>query len=474
MMLISPRPKVMRHWHGYCPWLSIMVVAALTGLAGCTVHPAGEGKLRRQAQVAGKAFAKPFAQRHPPPLPFNATPRQLVHYALRNSPQVQQSYWQWRVAIENIPQAGTQTTTLMLNAGTLLSRGAASLSNTTVGAGNMGSADIQWPSKISADARIALLRAVAAEWNYQARRFALRRNVLDAWYDYARTAVILQLAKRQQSLLQSAIALNHAGIKTGTVRPQQWLSGQNRLDLLRSRIVALTHQLPRQLAALNALLGRPADMPLKPPQAIAELSVPAVSNNQLLATAVNRNPKLQGLRKLAAAGRISIRRAAMQYIPNFDIGLSTSLDGTVQNFTGALIVPALRYQAINASIRQARDQLHATRAAWRGQYNILAARLLIDLIAMRNDHRQLILFRCHILPRRRMMAALTRAAYQQGRASIGQQLRLDQTMLQIQQTMVALQTDLDQRIADIDAIIAEPMERPPVKTVHGELRVPGR
>ena len=464
MILLSPRSAAPHPWYRPCPWL--LMLAALASLTGCTVHPSGEGQLRRQAQVAGKPFAKPYAQRHPAPLPFNATPRQLVRYAWRNNPRVQQSYWHWRVAIEDIPQAGTQTTTLMLNAGTLLSRGRASLANTTAGVANMGSADVKWPSKLSADAKAALLRAVAAGWNYQARRFALRRSVLDAWYNYARTAVILRLVRRRQSLLQSVIALNQAGIKTGSVKPRQWLSGQNRLDLLRSRIVTLTYQLPRQLAALNALLGRPADTPLKRPRTIALVRVPAVSDEQLLAMAVRRNPKLQALGKLAAAGRISIRRAKMQYIPNFDLGLSTSLDGAVQNFTGALVVPALRYQAIDASIRQAQDQLRATRAAWRGQYNSLAARLLIDLIAVRNDHRQLLLFRRRILPRWRMMAALTRAAYQQGGVSAGQQLGSDQIMLQVQQTMVDLQTDQDQRIADIDAIVVEPLERAAVTPVH--------
>ena len=470
MMFNLPSLQAMGQRCGFCPWLLIVTLVAGISLAGCTVHPAGEAQLRRQAQVAGRPFAKPYAQRHPSPLPFNATPGQLVHYALRNNPQVQQYYWQWRVAIENIPQAGTQTTTLMLNAGTLLSRGAASFANTTAGVANMGSADIQWPSKLSADAQAALLRAVAAQWNYQSTRFALRRNVLDAWYGYARTAVLLKLVRRRQALLQSVIALNQAGIKTGTVQPQQWLSGQNRLDLLRSRALELTQQLPRQLAALNALLGRPANTPLKPPQAIARVPVPAASNEQLLALAVRRNPKLQALAKLAAAGRISIRRAKMRYIPNFDLGLSTSLEGTVQNITGALVVPALRYQAIDASIRQARDQLRATHASWRGQYNSLASRLLIDLIALRNDQRQLRLFRGHILPRWRMLAALTRAAYQQGGALAARQLGPNQTMLQIQQTMVDLQTDQNQRIADLDAIVAAPIERGAPQPVHAAPR----
>lgn len=88
--------------------LAVLIVIAGVILSGCTVVPRGENRLRRAAAIAGKPFEKPYAQRHLPPLPLNATGNQLVQYAVLNSPYVEKAYWQWRTAIEQIPQAGTQ------------------------------------------------------------------------------------------------------------------------------------------------------------------------------------------------------------------------------------------------------------------------------------------------------------------------------------------------------------------------------
>ena len=281
--------------------------------------------------------------------------------------------------------------------------------------------------------------------------------MLAAWYRYAQASVVLRLTESQQALLKSISALDKAGISTGGRQSGQWLAARNAIDQMQAEIIALRNRLPRDLAALNAVLGRAADSPLAPPQAIATVVPPALSNHALLMLALRRNPDIRGLDRFVSADRISIQRAKMQYIPNFDLGVSSSLDGTAQSFTSALVVPVFRYQAINASIAQARDRLRGQQAALRGADINLTARLLIDLLALRNDRRQLALFSGRILPRLKLINALARRDYQQGAATVQDQLKSLQELLIIEQTIAQLQTDQNIRIADIDAIIAAPM-----------------
>ena len=436
---------------------AVLLLGSAVVLTGCTVTPKGENALRRAAAVAGKPFEKPYAQRHLPPLPLNARSRQLVRYALLNSPEVQKAYWQWRAAIEQIPQAGTQATTLMLNAGTTLQNGQASLVNTILGAGNMTSGDIRWPSKLTTQARAALESARAAGWQYRAAIFAVRRAVLAAWYRYARTAAVLRLNERRRQLLATIAALSRSGISTGGRPASQWLAGRNAVDEIDAQIVDLQHQLPRDLADVNAVLGRPAAAPMNPPPAVPALPLSRFGPKQLWLLAAHRNPQLRGLARDVSANRFDIRRAQQRYIPNFDLGLTSSLDGSAQNFSGAVIIPVLRYKAINAAIAQARDQLRATRAAWRGTHVSLAAQLLVDVIAMHNDHRQIGIFQNNILPRLKIMVSLARSDFQQGNGGIDRQIKAQDELLAIQQTIVDLQADLDTRIADLDAIIAAPL-----------------
>ena len=439
-----------------CRWCMVQLAAVIL-LSGCTVVPKGENQLRRAAAIAGKPFAKPYAQRHLPALPVNATGRELVQYAVLNNPEVEKAYWKWRAAIEQIPQAGTQLTTLMLNAGTTLQNGQASLANTILGAGNMTSADIRWPSKLSADAKAALQTARAAGWQYREQIFIVRKKVLAAWYHYAQDSVVLRLTESQQALLKSISALDKAGISTGGRQSGQWLAARDSIDRLRAEIIALRNGLPRDLAALNAVLGRDADSPLAPPQAIATVVPPSLSNHALLMLALRRNADIRGLDRFVSADRISIQRAKMQYIPNFDLGVSSSLDGTAQGFTSALAVPVFRYKAINASIAQARDRLRGQQAALRSANINLAARLLIDLLALRNDRQQLALFAGRIVPRLQLINALASRDFQQGAATVQDQLKSLQELLVVEQTIAQLQTDQNIRIADIDAIIAAPM-----------------
>ncbi len=437
------------------------VVLLFAGLAGCTMHPAGESHLRLAAARAGKPFAKPYLQRHLPQLPVKATPHQLVAYALVNSPVVEQAYWNWRSAIEQIPQAGTEPTTVMLNAGTLLTNGAASLANSTLGVSNMGSADIRWPSKMSVQAKRALHQAMAAGWKYMSARFALRRDVLTAWYRYVRTFQLLNLTRRQLVIIRSAVLLRQAAVSTGGPTAD-WLTDQNSMDTLRVRIAALKAKIPELLARLNAVLGRSATAALDPPFALPAVKAPSLNDAQLLRLAVRRNPELEELRQLQKSGKLSIQRAKMQYIPNFDLGLSTSLDGTVQNLTGALVMPLFQYQSINASIAQARNDLRAANAMLRGRKINLAAELTIDLMSLHDDQLRLRIFSRKILPRVNMIASLARSNYQQGAAGIQGQIRARQMALEIQATMLDLQADALERMADLDAIVALPLNRIPV------------
>src|SRR5580698_6344888 len=101
--------------------LAMSVLVA--GLAGCTVHPPGERQEGDAALQSGKPFEKRIEARQVPPLPQNPTADQLVEYALLTNAELEQHYWEWRSAIEQIPQDATQTTTLNVAAGTSITNG---------------------------------------------------------------------------------------------------------------------------------------------------------------------------------------------------------------------------------------------------------------------------------------------------------------------------------------------------------------
>jgi hypothetical protein len=90
-------------------------------LASGTILTPGEREERATAARMGEPF--PTGIRQIPTLPANPTSDQLVVYALLSNAELEQHYWEWRPAIEQIPQDATQTTTLNVAAGTSITDG---------------------------------------------------------------------------------------------------------------------------------------------------------------------------------------------------------------------------------------------------------------------------------------------------------------------------------------------------------------
>lgn len=420
--------------------------------------PRGAQALRRQAVLAGQPFRKPPQERHLPPLAAVPAPRELVHRALLNSPDVEAAYWRWRAAIEAIPQRGTEMTVPALGATVGLKNGAASNASTMLQLANMSSAPIEWPSKPLAEARAALQRAYAAGWSFRRAQFAVRRQTLDAWYKLVADSAMLGLLRRDEGLLGELDDFAQARIETGAAPPTAALTIENERTGLRARIAAVSAQLPADRAALNRIIGRSVRRPLRVPREFPRSPLPQGGMTRMLTLAVRRNPDLAALRRDIRAGRIDLERAKMNYIPDFSLSAATSLDGITQNLGGAIMLPFVRYQAINAAIRQNRDWLRQSEAELRSGRLSVAARVVADLVIVHSDARQINLYEGVVLPRLQRLADFARTDVEQNRAAIDEPVQIERTRVRIQETILELRLDEGERSADMDALIGARLE----------------
>ena len=433
----------------------ILVAYALTVmLAGCTFIPRGTAALRREAVQAGQPFAKMPRQRRFPRLRAVPSAGQLIRRALLNSPDVEAAYWQWRAAIEAIPQRGTEATVPAIGTTVGMKNGVASQASTMLQLANMSSAPIEWPSKPRAAARAALQRAYAAGWRYRRAQFAVRRQTLDAWYQLVADSTMLTLLRRDAALLRELDEFVQAQIRTGRSSPSAALSIANERTGLAARIAAAEAQRTADRAALNRILGRSVLRPLGVPAQLAPSVPPVGSLSRGLAEAVQGNPDLMALRGDIRAGRIDVELARMHYIPDFSLTAASSLDGMAQNLGGALMFPFVRYRAIQALIRQRRDELRQQRAQLRSHSLSLMARLVADLEISRSDCRQIGLYERVWLPRLRQLARFARAEVAQDRSSPAGLVRIARTRVQTQELLLALRLDQSERRADLEALTA--------------------
>ncbi|HEX4125210.1 MAG TPA: TolC family protein [Tepidisphaeraceae bacterium] len=436
-------------------YLGIFTVAgaALLFMSGCTVHPPGEQAERNAAIAAGRPFATPASQRNTPPLPDHPSADDLVRYALLTNAELEQRYWEWRAAIEQIPQDGTQPTNFALSAGTTISKGDISREGTTLTALNDPMADIVWPEKLSVAARRALQNAHAAGLRFQKAKFDLRSNVLDACYDYALADELIQLEQANSQLLETTVTVADARNRAGAAGQQDLLKAQNELDLSRNVAAKLQSQLPALRAALNALLNRDVRAPLPLPDPLPPLKPIRYSDDRLLALAADNNPELSALASELRGRADGIQLARLQYLPDFSLTGGTDLAGLAQTLTGMVTVPVFRYEAINAAIAQAEANLRSTEAMRRQTQNDLSAQIVLDLSTFRDADRQLVLFEQSILPRARQAVGLTRSSYEAGRSTLLDLLDSQRSLIALQRLIVNLRIMRAKRVADLEAII---------------------
>jgi outer membrane protein, heavy metal efflux system len=437
----------------------VAIAALLVGLTGCTIHPPGEREERDAAAQSGKPFEKRTEDRQIMPLPQNPTPDQLVEYALLNNAELEQHYWEWRSAIEQIPQDGTQTTTLNIAAGTSITNGRASWGSSTVSLANDPMTDIKWPGKLDAAAKQTLQNAKAAGRRFIKAKYDLRNKVLSAYYDYALNAELIRLEESNEQLLQTMATVTQARSRAGSSSQQDVLKAGNEIDLSRNDIADMRSQLPSERAAINALLSRPADAPLPLPTDIPSMRSIAYSDTELIDLAAKQNPELLALADEIHGRREGIRLAKLQYVPDFNLSAGTDLMGVTQSVVGQATIPIFRYEALNAAIAQAEANLRASEAMRRQAGNDLESQVLADIAIIRDAERQIDLFEHSILPRTRQMVDVGRSAYETGQSPLLDLLDDERALIGIERLVANLTVTREKHLAELESITASDLSR---------------
>ncbi len=431
-------------------FLSLSLV--LVVVAGCTVHPEGEQRERDLASNEGKPYAVRPQDRSLPALPADPTPDDLVRYASLASPEIEQKYWEWKSAIEQIPQDGTQATNLVLFAGVPITNGSTSFDRTTVTAANDAMDDIQWPSKPTTAAQRALEEARAAGFRFQQARLNLRQKLLSAYYDYALAAQLVKLEQENSQLLNTSAEVMEAGIASGRSTQAAVLGARNEVELSKSQIIELQSRLPGLRAAVNAAMGREPTSNLSP-GALPPMRTMTLSLDGVLRQITEKSPELAAQDAEADGKGSAIKLAKLQYVPDFSLSVSSDLGGVVQNLNGMVTVPLLRYQAINAAVAQAEANLRATDAMRRQTAIDLRSKVIAGVTTADDLRRQLVLLENNVIPRAEAMTTINQSAYESGRISFAEMLDTRRSLTALKRLDANLRVSYEERLLEIEAVL---------------------
>jgi len=435
--------------------LTILSLAALLALAGCAMRPAGEDAERRRAADAGRPFNDRIIL---PLLSENPAPVEYLHYAFIRNAGLHTRYWEWRAAIERIPQ-DSSFPNVAVPFSTMFSGGKQPFwDRTTLGVSNDPMSDIPFPTKLSAAGREALEQARAAGLRFEAAKFMLQTQVLSAWDDLALLAETIRIREADIGLMRLTAQLAAVRAQTAGGQPDL-LKAQTALDLAANDLSNLQAQVAPAAAKLNALLGRPPTVPVPLPESLPPLRPLPATDSDLIRLASERNPELQAFARDVAGKEQALALAKQAYIPDF--GLSLSVTGSVAQTLGGMLVLPTRLEAIRAGIEEARANLKAAAAA-RAQYERdLAAGFVVNLYALRNDDRQIKLFQETLVPRARQMIELAQTSYSTGSLPISDLVAAERELLNARLVTAQLLVERDKALLAIEsdtAVDAEAMK----------------
>jgi len=266
--------------------------------------------------------------------------------------------------------------------------------------------------------------AAAALENQQEFRLVLLRNTRIHWWNLAYLDQALIIISRNQGLLRNFVRIAETKYKTGKGLQQDVLLAQLELSKLLQRELKLQGVRQREVAKLNALLGRSADHAILLPLAKAAVLTDIASDLPTLKKwARGHRPMLRAMDHRVDAADSMLALAEKDYYPDFNLGASYGVRSGVNpangrsraDFTSIMLSMSLPIYTDSKQDR-AVDQRTAEKEAARFRWQDAAYRVDANIDAASSDihiaRDQVMLYEKGILPQARQTTASMLAGYQ--------------------------------------------------------------
>jgi cobalt-zinc-cadmium efflux system outer membrane protein len=428
----------------YC--LTLIGVTLL--LSGCVLRPPGTADERARLERAGVPYVP--ESHEVPDLPDNPSWQDVLHRAFLANGDLEAAYFDWAASFARIDQAANWPNSNVAPTFSYLFSGGRmkAWDRTTVNVGFDPMQNVSFPTKTAKAGRVALENARAAGQRFAAKKFALQKQVLQAWLDLTLMEEQIRIQRDNTSLLRLLSDTAADRVRAGA--PQQdLLKAQIEHRLAEAELAKMESQHHSMRAMLNGMIGRKPGEGLGLPAGLPEARPLWADDAQLIAAAVDANPELSALARDVASRKDALELARMQYIP--DINPAAAFTGSFQTL-GAMVILPTTIPAIKASIAEARAMLRSTEAMARQTRADRGASFVAALYALRNAEQQVGLFKETVLPKAEQALASSRQAYAAGQIGFIELIDSQRTLLDVRLMIAQARIAREKQLAELEAL----------------------
>ena len=311
------------------------------------------------------------------------------------------------------------------------------------------------------------LRADRVDAEIAAAQHRLDRTTLEVSSDFRTTyyeACILErtiaITRENLALVTQFEALARSRFRTGEALADV-LKAQVEMGRIENEALSMEALREPLRAALNALLGRPADAALAVPSDLPGGALAAVAPGAFLAAAsLEANPELDEWAAQVRGAEVGVRQARRERVPDVTLGLeyesdrpwSPNAEGSDMVFASISVTLPIWSRLNRSRIAEAAAQAAALREARQGRANRLQAEWQRAVYRLRDAERRMALYEGQLLPRARQSVEVSRQAYEVGKADFTALIDAQRMALDLQTVYEQARLDRAQALAEAERL----------------------
>lgn len=452
------------------PWTRPSAIAAtgLLLLAGCTVAP-----LRVAERSAIGPVAPHQSERMPSPSPARAaeaaatpslTLRDAIGLALRHNPELEAAYRRYAVLAREGPRVSALPDPRLTY--TQFVEGVQTRTGEQRFIAGL-SQSVPWPGKRRLRGELAGLEARAALEAYRAGMLELRRDVAATWYQLVWVEAVRDLALEDRATLEQALNVAAALYASGRRGREALLKAQTELARVENELRGYPAEIEEQRQRLRRLLR--LDRPFRiDPATRGEPTSPTLEPGRLIARAYAQRPELMQLNWVADQAHARLRLAERDDYPDLTFGANwIGIGGQPRgrppdegedawNVTLGLTLP-IPHAGRRAARRQAEDARAEAEARAQALRDRIAERIHTLTARLATLQAQAVILRESLRPLAEESLAVSRAAYESGRATFLDLLEAERTFIAVRRDLLRIERDRRLARAELERAVGGPL-----------------
>ena len=422
--------------------------AAMIASAGCAGAPTAEEGAARSDVAAVSQRYRPGDARPTLPALTTASPLEdYLRFATLNSPRVEAAYYDWAAAVERItPARSLPDPRLTFES---------DISDTVMSLMPGLMVDLPGPGKLRAAGDVMAAESRGAYFGFEREILRTALAVKAAYYRLHFLEETIRVEKETLGLLGDLEQLAQQQNAAGRVTLQDVLRAQIARDQVETQITNLEDSRSSLVAELKSALGLGPEDSTPPIPATFEPSVGDPRPDELLATALLRNPNLRAMEEDVLRAEASLGLARKSGVPDFSLGLEVDLKASPTLFrpSAGMTLPIWR-DKIAAEIAGAQASKRAAEARLTAEQVEIAAELASMLFMFREAVRKDALLADKLVPKAKQSLDAARAGYVNGRAGFLDVIDAQRTLLEFELMGIEARTQRELALASLSLAIA--------------------